>query len=195
VDERRVARHSGRLVTSTVAYFLLLAVLLVRLRTEDAPPPEPARPLPGEPLWLTRLHHALFALLLAGSPLERLLLGGVASWRATGLLCFAAGVLLYRAAGRTLGDALSPFIEPREGAPLVTHGVYRHLRHPIYLAQALIAVGAPLTLGCRGILALSAAALAILLARIVREEDALARTFPEYRRYAAKTKRLLPFVY
>ena len=98
-------------------------------------------------------------------------------------------------AGRALGDALSPFIEPRDDAPLVTHGLYRHVRHPIYLAEAMIAAGAPLTLGCRWLLGVAVAAVVVLAVRILREEEALARTFPDYPPYAAKTKRLVPFVY
>jgi len=178
-----------------LAYATLVAALVVRVRATAAPPPEPVQPLPGEPLWPTRLHHALFALLLAGAPLEDLLLGGAARGRAAGLVAFAAGVVLYRVAGRTLGDALSPFVAPRPGAPLVTHGCYRLVRHPIYLGQALIALGAPLTLGARWVLAVTAAALAVLVLRTVREEEALARTFPDYARYATTTKRIVPFVY
>ena len=190
-----MARRPGGPLIWGVAYAAALVALLVRVRTGDAPLPPPAAPSPGEPIWLTRLHHALFALLLAGGPLERLLLGGVSAWRPAGLLLLAGGVVLYRTAGRALGSALSPFIEPREGAPLVTGGLYRHLRHPIYLAEALIAVGAPLTLGCRRVLALSIAALAVLALRMALEEKALARTFPDYPRYAATTKRLVPFLY
>jgi protein-S-isoprenylcysteine O-methyltransferase Ste14 len=108
---------------------------------------------------------------------------------------FAGGVALYRIAGRALGSALSPFIAPREGAPLVTAGLYRHVRHPIYLGEAMIAVGAPLAIGCRWVLALSAAALALLALRTAFEEKALSRTFPDYARYAAATKRLVPFLY
>lgn len=178
-----------------LAYAALVAALVLRVRTTDVAPPEPARPLPGEPLWITRLHHGLIALVLVAPPLERLFVPGATEWRATGVVLFAAGIGLYRAAGRTLGDALSPFIEPREGTRLVTHGLYRHLRHPIYLGQAMIALGAPLVLGGRATLALSGAAVAVLALRIAREEEALARTFPDYPRYAATTKRLVPFVY
>ena len=178
-----------------LGYALCLAALVVRVRTTDAPAPEPAHPLAGEPLWLTRLHHAVFAAILVGAPVERLVAGGEAKGRLAGLALFAAGVVLYRVGGSALGEALSPFIEPRAGVALVTHGPYRHLRHPIYLGEALIALGAPLTLGCRAALALTALALVVLVVRIAREEDALARTFPDYARYAATTKRLVPFVY
>ena len=43
--------------------------------------------------------------------------------------------------------------------------------------------------------AAKAAALAVLALRIVREEEALARTFPDYAHYATTTKRIVPFVY
>ena len=177
------------------AYAVLLTALVVRVRTEEAPVPVPAEPPPGEPLWITRLHHLLFALVLLGAPVERLVTGGTPVGRGPGLVLLAAGVFLYRIAGRTLGAALSPVIEPREDAALVTHGLYRHVRHPIYLAEAMIALGAPLALGCRWLLLVTLAALATVALRIMREEHALARTFPDYARYAATTKRLLPFVY
>jgi protein-S-isoprenylcysteine O-methyltransferase Ste14 len=178
-----------------LAYAVLVVGLVVRMQSADAPPPEPVHPLPGEPIWPTRLHHALFALLLVGGPLEALVLGGATRWRTAGLAAFTAGVVLYRVAGQTLGDALSPFVEPRPGTQLVTHGLYRHVRHPIYLGQALIALGAPLTLGARWTLGPAAAALLVIVIRVAREEQALARTFPDYVRYAATTKRIVPFVY
>jgi protein-S-isoprenylcysteine O-methyltransferase Ste14 len=178
-----------------VVYVLLMIALVVRVQPPGSMRPAPVVPPADEPLWLTRTHHALFLALLVGPPLERLVVGGVASGRVAGAVLFAAGVALYRLAGRDLGAALSPFTGPRPGAPLVTGGLYRYLRHPMYLSEALIAVGAPLTLGSRGVLLLAVPALVVLVARAVREERALGRTFPGYHRYAAKTKRILPFVY
>jgi protein-S-isoprenylcysteine O-methyltransferase Ste14 len=182
-------------VTWVIVYAVLLAALVVRVRTTPGPVPEPLRPRAGEPLWLTRLHHRLFLVLLVGPPLERLFLPGASSRRALGAVLFAAGVLLYRLAGRALGEALSPFIEPRANASLVTGGLYRIVRHPMYLSEALVAVGAPLSLGSRHVVWLAVPALFVLVLRMVREDEALARTFPEYPRYAARTKRLIPFLY
>ena len=176
-------------------YAAALVALFVRVRVTDDFPPDPARPLPGEPLWLTRLHHGLFYGLLLGAPIERAIVSGASEDRALGAALFALGVLVYRLAGGTLGNAVSPFIEPRAGAPLVTRGLYRHVRHPMYVGEALIAVGAPLTLGCRVVLWLAAPALLVLFARAWLEEEALVRTFPEYARYAARTKRIVPFVF
>jgi protein-S-isoprenylcysteine O-methyltransferase Ste14 len=59
----------------------------------------------------------------------------------------------------------------------------------------MIALGAPLTLGSRHVVWLAVPAALVLLVRILREEEALARTFPEYPRYAARTKRIFPFLY
>jgi len=182
-------------VTAGALYVVLVALLVVRVGSSEAPPPEPMRPLPDEPLWLTTAHHMLLAGVLVAAPLERALVGGAVPGRVAGVVLFAIGVLLYRVAGRALGDALSPFTEPRAGAPLVTRGPYGVLRHPMYLSQALIALGAPLSLGARWVLGLTLLDVAVLVLRMIREDDALARTFPEYARYAARTKRLLPYIY
>lgn len=182
-------------MTATLVYALLLATLVVRLRRPDAALPEPAHPVPGEPVWLVTLHHALFYVILFGSPIERAVGGSDGAHRALGALLFALGVGGYRAGAVALGDALSPFIEPRPSAQLVTAGPYHLLRHPMYLGQALIAVGAPLTLGCRYVLAVAVPAVLVLAARALLEEAALARTFPEYSQYASRTKRVVPFVY
>lgn len=180
-----------------LAYLGLLAVLVVRVQAPDAVPPAPVHAEPDEPLRLITLHHALFYAILLGAPVEALLRGGggAASGRATGLLLFTAGVTGYRIAGRALGDALSPLVSPRPGAMLVTHGPYRRLRHPMYLSQALIAVGAPLTLGCRWVLWLALPAVAVLLIRARLEDTVLARTYPEHARWTAQAKRVLPFVF
>jgi len=176
-------------------YATLVVALMVRVRSPEAPPAEPAQALVGEPVWLVSLHHLLFYLLLAAAPIEAAVAGGAARGRTPGACLFALGVLGYRVAGSALGEALSPFIEPRTGAYLVTHGPYRRLRHPMYLAQAAIAVGAPLTLGCRSTLVLVPLALLVLALRVRLEDEALARTFPEYSHYAARTKRIVPFLY
>ena len=65
----------------------------------------------------------------------------------------------------------------------------------MYVGQACIAVGAPLTLGCRWIAWLALPALAILGVRAASEEAALARAYPAYGGWAARAKRLIPFVF
>jgi protein-S-isoprenylcysteine O-methyltransferase Ste14 len=178
-----------------LAYVGLAAALVVRFQSPDAPPPRSQHPQPGEPLRLVGLHHALFAIILVGAPLEASIVGGAPKWRWLGGVLFALGVTMYRVAGRDLGDALSPFVQPRPGSALVTRGVYGYVRHPMYLGQAMIAVGAPLTLGARWALVVTAVALGVLAVRMVAEDRALARAHAGWATYAARAKRIVPFVF
>jgi protein-S-isoprenylcysteine O-methyltransferase Ste14 len=177
------------------AYLVLVLVLVVRVVPSGTSARPPLRPPPGEPLRLVWAHHALFYAILLGAPLEALVLGGVASGRRLGVVLFATGVATYRLAGRALGEALSPLVSPRPGVALVTSGPYRFLRHPMYIGQALIAIGAPLTLGCRWVVWLALPALVVLGIRAAFEDAALARAFPGHGGWAARTKRLIPFVF
>jgi protein-S-isoprenylcysteine O-methyltransferase Ste14 len=179
-----------------LVYLALLLVLVVRVKDPEGPLHAAPPPSPTEPMRLVAVHHALFFfLLLVAVPGEALLRGGEESGRWGGLALFALGVAGYRAAGRTLGEALSPFVEPAPGAVLVTHGPYELIRHPMYLGQAMIAVGAPLTVGCRWALAVSALAVLVLAIRVAMEEAALKRTYPEYVQYATRAKRIVPYLF
>jgi protein-S-isoprenylcysteine O-methyltransferase Ste14 len=178
-----------------LGYIALAAILFVRVQSAEGVPRPALFAEPDEPLRLVRAHHLVFYAILLGAPLEAMLRGGAAGGRLAGLVLFAAGVALYRLGGRALGDSLSPLVNPRVGATLVTSGPYRHLRHPMYLGQACIALGAPLTLGSRWVVWLAVPAAVLLVARVTLEDAALARTYPEHARWAAQTKRLVPFVF
>lgn len=57
-------------------------------------------------------------------------------WAAAGLALFLAAKLLKYAAIRALGQRWSFRVFAVPGAPLITHGIYRYLRHPNYVAVA-----------------------------------------------------------
>jgi protein-S-isoprenylcysteine O-methyltransferase Ste14 len=81
---------------------------------------------------------------------------------------------------------------------LVTSGPYRYWRHPIYAAILLFVwAGIHSQHGPPSVPALLLAALATLMTavRIQAEEQLLRATFPEYAAYAARTKRVVPFVF
>lgn len=81
---------------------------------------------------------------------------------------------------------------------LVTSGPYRYWRHPIYAAVLLFLWtgvfsqgGAPTPVA----LALAALATAMTAVRIQAEEHLLRASMPEYAAYAARTRRIIPFVF
>ena len=78
---------------------------------------------------------------------------------------------------------------------LVTTGPYRFIRHPIYTGACLFAWA-----GAAGHLSAASAALAGLMTagaivRMLCEEKLVTQLYPEYRDYARRTKRMVPFVF
>ena len=106
-----------------------------------------------------------------------------------------AGVALGYLGIRDLDRSLSPMPRPRDTAVLIQDGVYRRLRHPIYAALILLAVGWSLLMA--SVLALAMAlALAVLMdLKARREEVWLREKYPGYAEYAEHTKRFVPGVY
>lgn len=95
-------------------------------------------------------------------------------------------------AGVTLGRQLTPNPIPRESGELVVSGVYRLVRHPIYSALMLVAVGLVL-LGASLWHFLGAGALFILLGVKARVEERLLRArFDSYLDYQGTTGRFFP---
>ena len=81
---------------------------------------------------------------------------------------------------------------------LVTAGPYRYWRHPIYAAVLLFVWSGLLArAGAPPLPDLGLAAFATLMTavRIQAEEQLLRAAMPEYGAYAARTKRLIPFVF
>lgn len=76
---------------------------------------------------------------------------------------------------------------------VVSHGVYRYVRHPIYAGDVTLLIGLELALNSwlvLGVLALAP----VVLRQAVQEERALAKSLPGYAEYCARTKRFIPFV-
>lgn len=80
---------------------------------------------------------------------------------------------------------------------LIETGIYRQIRHPIYLSYLLLFTGYCLMIGSIWSLILLALVCFVWFGnRIKIEEDMLENKFgEEYKAYKQKTKKLLPFVY
>lgn len=110
------------------------------------------------------------------------------------LALVGAGVVVGVAAGITLGRALTPSPIPREGSQLVTAGVYRLVRHPLYSGLVLLGAGL-FIIGASWWHAASFVALFVLLGIKARlEERMLTARFPDYADYASRTGRIVPGV-
>ena len=83
---------------------------------------------------------------------------------------------------------------PTKGG-LVTTGPYRYIRHPIYAAVCLFTFTGVLTHWSLRSVAFGALILAGTLFRIYAEESLVTAQYPEYRDYAARTWRLVPFLF
>lgn len=113
---------------------------------------------------------------------------------AVGAVVFAGALLLLWRSHADLGRNWSESLELMESHRLVTTGVYRHMRHPMYAAIWLWAVGQALLLH-NFIAGPSALVLfaPLYFVRVPREETMMLEHFGEpYARYTAATRRLLP---
>lgn len=111
-----------------------------------------------------------------------------------GAAIFGCALSLLWRAYADLGGNWSPKIEISEGQKLVTQGVYRYIRHPIYAGIWLWAVAHPLLLQnwIAGWMML-ALFLPLYAIRVPREEQMMLEHFGEdYRAYVQRTGRLLP---
>jgi len=113
---------------------------------------------------------------------------------AGGTLILAGVALGYRGI-KDLDRSVSPLPRPRETAVLIQDGVYRRLRHPIYAALILLALGWGLLTASLLALALAVALALLLDLKARREEVWLRERYPGYSEYAAHTKRFVPGVY
>jgi protein-S-isoprenylcysteine O-methyltransferase Ste14 len=82
---------------------------------------------------------------------------------------------------------------PTEGG-VVTSGPYRFVRHPIYAAALSFTLAGVLSHISIINLVLGVCAVAGAGLRIVAEEKLLVQRYPEYKEYANRTKRIIPFL-
>lgn len=76
---------------------------------------------------------------------------------------------------------------------LVTNGIYRYTRHPIYTGDVLLLVGLELALNSWLVLGV-AIPLLLIIRQALAEEALLSQAFPAYRAYCSQTKRFIPYL-
>jgi len=166
---------------SVIAYLVVIAAsVLVRLR--------PARKARGVEPRISALIGTF--LLTAVVILPRRDLSPVAALVSASLTI--AGSALAVVVLAQLRGSFSIMAESRE---LVTTGVYRIVRHPLYLAEEIAAIGVAMQFFSPWTALVLAVQIGFQLRRMRNEEVVLTATFPEYLAYRTGTARILPGIY
>ena len=114
-----------------------------------------------------------------------------------GILCLAVGLWLFARSHADLGTNWSITLEVREKHQLVTQGIYRTLRHPMYSALLLYSLGQALVVPNWIAGPSYAVAMSLLFAfRLAPEERMMLEEFgKDYEAYMLRTKRLVPGIW
>ncbi len=113
-----------------------------------------------------------------------------------GFVLLTAGLGTRLQATRTLGRYFSPTVRVLPKHKLIKHGIYRHVRHPIYLGSLLAFFSIPLIFHSLYGLLVTTLAIPFILYKIRAEEQMLIEKFgDEYRDYIKNSKKLIPYVY
>jgi protein-S-isoprenylcysteine O-methyltransferase Ste14 len=116
-------------------------------------------------------------------------------FRFAGWVLFGIGSLLLAWSALNLGRSLTPFPRPLPDGKLVTTGAYRLVRHPIYFAVLIGALGFSLATENWLRLAFTGVLLMFFDMKARREERWLQEQYPAYTAYRSRVKKLIPWIY
>jgi protein-S-isoprenylcysteine O-methyltransferase Ste14 len=118
-----------------------------------------------------------------------------AALRLAGLAIFTLGLLTAVAARIQLGANWSDIEEGKiaDRHAVVSSGIYRYIRHPIYTGDILLLLGLELCLNSWLVIGLVLLVPAVAM-QAIREEQKLVYALPDYADYIQRTKRFIPFL-
>ena len=113
-----------------------------------------------------------------------------------GLMLIVIGFVIILIAQITLWKYYSSTLVIKENHQLITHGIYRFVRHPIYLGNITLFLGiAVYVSSLYGFLTLLGL-IPVFLVRIKMEERLLTEEFGDkHRTYKKNTRKLFPFIF
>lgn len=113
-----------------------------------------------------------------------------------GLLFIIFALPIVLLAAGTLRRFYSSTLVIRKDHKLIQHGIYKHVRHPIYFGTILVFLGIPLCLASLYGFATMVLVIPLFLNRIRIEEKLLTEEFgAEYERYKETSRKLIPFLF
>ncbi len=105
-----------------------------------------------------------------------------------GFLIIIIALIILLVAIKDLGRNLSPFPRPMKNSNLVTKGLYRYTRHPMYYSLIFISIGVFITKLSIYYLFLSISLILIIKFKIALEEQYLKNKFKNYLLYKNEVK-------
>ena len=143
---------------------------------------------------LTKLSFAGLVL-MAGTLLGLLAINSLLASSVAGISIQIAAIWMMMWARVTFGRrSFHGGADPTPGG-LVTGGPYRFIRHPIYTAGCLFGWAGVLSNWSPPALGLGILLLVGAFIRMLCEERLMTEAYPEYRQYARRTKRMVPYVF
>jgi protein-S-isoprenylcysteine O-methyltransferase Ste14 len=105
-----------------------------------------------------------------------------------GFLIIIIACIILLVAINDLGRNLSPFPRPKNNSNLVTKGIYRYTRHPMYYSLVFISLGVFITKLSIYFLFLSTSLVLVIKFKIALEEKYLNNKYKNYLLYKNKVK-------
>ncbi len=152
----------------------------------------------GSTMALGRAYAISGLILLVAPVLDYIQIARAPGWIGwVGLAFMVAGLVLRIWSIRVLGEYYTRTLRTAEHQTLIDRGPYHVIRHPGYLGVMMLWIGAGLaTANWMAILLIVLVLFVAYHNRIQSEERMLAATFgAQYDQYAARTRRLIPFIY
>ena len=109
-----------------------------------------------------------------------------------GFVMVVLGLVLHIYAFNKLGRSYSDDIVIKKNHKLVTDGLYKYIRHPVYLGIFFVLFGLPLAVGSLKAFPISIGAAMIVFYKTLREEELLEKKLPKYSKYKKNTGMYFP---
>lgn len=114
----------------------------------------------------------------------------------SGFLVIQGFYLLHKLGGYEPRENSSETFAFEDTANLITQGIYRYIRHPLYSSLLFLAWGAYLKhISLYGTIAVLFATAALIITAKMEERENLSSFGPEYATYIKKTKMFVPFIF
>jgi protein-S-isoprenylcysteine O-methyltransferase Ste14 len=108
------------------------------------------------------------------------------------LILSILGFIIVLVALFNLDKSLTAFPTPKNNSELITSGLYKYVRHPIYTGILLTVFGYAFYSESISRLTISVLLLILFYAKTNYEEQKLSQKYPEYGAYKARTGRFVP---